>query len=179
MHIMDMQNRESTIMLLIQNRVDECMAIASKKFNWPEGRGPSVHFDVKGMNGGEACYKTWSVHFNLEIAKTNLDHYLKQTVAHEVAHLVDYLQYKGWGHKRSWKMIMQHVFGLSPDRCHSYDTSEVKKKKYDTYTYICKCPGLEIKIKSNLHKKIQIQGRKFRCNHCATRIEFKEYFGKT
>ena len=161
----------------IEAKVAECMGIVRSKFKLTEFQDPKVCFDVTGTNGGEANYQDWSVHFNLEIAKTNLEHYLKQTVPHEIAHLVDYKKYGGWGHKRTWKAIMKHVFGLTPDRCHSYDVSEVKKKKYDTYLYTCKCQ--EHKIKSNLHKKITLNDRKFSCVHCKHRITFKEYFGKT
>lgn len=166
------------IQYVINKRVHECMAIVREKFNLTTFEDPDVYFDIKGTSGGCAVYSDWSVHFNLELARLNLEEYLYQVVPHEIAHLVDFKVYNNRGHKKTWKMIMKYVFGLSPDRCHEFDTSEVKKKKYDTYIYTCKCPGEQYKFKSNMHKKIQ-SGRNFRCNKCVTRIVFKEYFGKT
>ena len=170
--------RDMNIEALILAKVDECMKIVRSKFTLTSFEDPKVLFDVKGTNGGCANYQDWSVHFNLDIAKNNLEHYLKQTIPHEIAHLVDYRVFKGWGHKKSWKLVMSHVFGLSPDRCHNYDISEVKKKKYDTYAYVCICPEERYIFKSNMHKKIQA-GRNFKCKKCMARLVFKEYVGKT
>jgi SprT protein len=164
---------------LIEDRVLECMAIVRSKFPNTSFENPSVHFDIVGTKGGCAKFKDWSLHFNLKLAEANLQEYLSQVVPHEIAHLVDFKKYNGWGHKRTWKHIMIHVFSLTPDRCHQMDTSEVKTKKYDTYIYVCSCPDLEIKVKSNLHKKMQVLGRNYKCVNCKTRIAFKVYLGKT
>lgn len=162
----------------IEARVLECMEIVRAKFRLTEFQNPSVHFDVSGTKGGFAKYQDWSIHFNLDLAKNNMEQYLNQTVPHEVAHLVDFKKYGGWGHKRTWKAIMIHVFGLKPDRCHSMDVSEVKTRKYDTYIYTCNCPSLEHKIKTNLHKKMSVLGKNYRCGRCMNRISFKSYAGK-
>ncbi len=153
------------------------MVTVREKFKLTQFQDPKICFDVKGTKGGFADFKDMSIHFNLDLARTNGEVYINQTVPHEIAHLIDFQKYKGWGHKRTWKMIMQYVFGLEPKRCHNYDVSEVKKKKYDTYIYACKCR--EHKVKSNMHKKIALNRSKYSCATCRMPIVFKEYFGKT
>ena len=164
----------------IQNKFHDLLVMVRSKFptQLSSMMDPTLTFNLKGTIGGQADRNAWELRFNLELAEKNLEYYLNQVVAHEFAHLLDYMFYKNYGHGRTWKNIMRSVFGLTPDRCHEMDVSEVKMKKYDTYLYSCRC-GIEHKIKPNRHKKIQGLKAMVACASCRQILKFEKYIGKT
>ena len=82
---------------------------------------PKITFDLKGQIAGRAYYKgDWKIRYNLIYSQKFFPQFLKETVPHEVAHLLEYLIYGKTGHKQHWKMIMRD-FGISnASRCHRY-----------------------------------------------------------
>jgi len=98
----------------------------------------------------------------------NLDTFIdgrtgRGTVTHEFAHLVDGIVYpqtrnRGWGQKRSvhgptWKRVMI-LFGATPSRCHSYDTTNSKVRTKAKHVYVCRCGG-EMSLGPVRHRKMQ------------------------
>lgn len=71
---------------------------------------------------------------------------------------------------------MINVYNLSPDRCHQFDTTLIKIKKYETHLYNCGC-GEHI-MKTRKHRKI-LNGVKYRCVKCSEFLKYKSYVGKT
>ncbi len=161
----------------IINRLVELLTLVRSKTStqFPD---PALTFELKGTIGGQADIKKWEIRINLPLAEKNLEYYLNQVVAHELAHLLDWTFYKKVGHGRTWKAIMRSIFGLRPDRCHSLDVSEVKLKKYDTFLYKCACAEGH-KIKPNKHNKIQNLKIRIGCARCRKILVFVEYIGKT
>ena len=136
---------------LVMERVKECFAIAEARFN-TTFRMPNVRFDKRGTTAGTAQGSKWELNFNMVLLNENLEHFVKQTVAHEVAHLIDHQVFdshaprfdhlgrrkKRSPHGRNWKNIML-VLGVPADRCHEMDVSNarVSRRKSATFDYHC------------------------------------------
>jgi len=157
---------------LVRTRVEECFQIAERAYNRTIKR-PSVIFKKRGNAAGTANYGRWELNFNMVLLNENVEHFVKQTVAHEVAHLVDQAVYethshvygKRSPHGRNWKKVMM-VLGVPAERCHSYDVSNaaVSRRKSPTYTYHCTGCKRDLQMGAIRHKK-QSTGR-VSYNHC-------------
>ena len=60
-------------------------------------------------------------------------------MAHEVAHLIAHQLFgpRIRPHGEEWQLIMRGIYGLPPDRCHTY---AVKRRATTRYLYRCHCP---------------------------------------
>ena len=127
-------------------------------------------FNLRGAVAGRAFYQGRELSFNLILAKDNLTDFLNSTVPHEVAHLFQRKIYPySKPHGKEWKKIMQ-LGGYNQMRCHSYDTSTVKKVQTKKYEYGCKCFMRHLLTK-NRHSRI-LNGSKYFCNVCHSEIYF-------
>lgn len=52
----------------------------------------------------------------------------RQVVIHEYCHIVDWMQYRHWGHGWSWQSLMRRC-GLRPDRCHQIVCPELQERR--------------------------------------------------
>lgn len=134
---------------------------------------PSIDLTLKGTTAGYAKYPN-ILQFNLELYNRNKEHYLKQTVPHEIAHLLSVELYgytKGKGHGVYWKSVMINCFNLEPLRCHSYDVSEVRVRKVDRhYIYQCAC---RVHTLTNIkHNRILKGKTEYKCINCLQTIRF-------
>lgn len=154
----------------IMDKVKECQEIANQV-------DIVVKFDIKGRNAGEfrrKGYKMW-LRFNIEIARRNLDDFLKQTVPHEYSHFLvefDSIIYKQRfsPHGKRWKYYMIKLFGVEPKRCHNYDTNNLPGSRR---TYLYKCICSQYHIGGIRHKRAQ-QGTEYVCRKCNTTIKLAE-----
>lgn len=162
----------------IENKVLECFQKVNSHSPLNPLRMPTISFTLKGRKAGTANWKKWEVNFNLEIAELNGDDFLNRTIPHEIAHLADYQFYGGWGHKRTWKMIMRQIFNLEPTRCHQFDMPEGSLRKYTRkiFVYTCVCPGSRRlhPVSTRKHNLIQ-KGSKWKCRRCQNILQFKEH----
>lgn len=134
----------------VRQKVQECIEAASdyydRKFSMP-----LIVFDVTGRDAGRAHIYDWSVDFNRVLLVENEEDFLERTVPHEIAHLIDYkVNPKNFEciagtkrklHGQTFKFIMTHVLGAKDaNRCHTYDTSNTRRKKNTVkYQYRCTC----------------------------------------
>lgn len=117
----------------VADRQEECYRLAEKHFNRKFER-PEVRFDIKNHDGGRAYSGLNLIRYNLILLVENKEHFLKQTVAHEVAHLINRAANKVpegkkrlMPHGKEWKAIMTNVFHLEPHVTHTYDCSSIEK----------------------------------------------------
>ena len=132
----------------VEARVHECLAMAKKaypahadKFN----EFPTIRYNIKNRFGGVAISggpDDFTIRLNLILCYENEEHFIEQTVGHEVAHLVQRRVFgstkqvgdktkKVMAHGIEWKEVMVK-FGLEPAKYHTYDTSSIdmgKKKR--------------------------------------------------
>ena len=81
-----------------------------------------VCFHSKGRTAGIAYCIPVKVTYHLHYLLQNYEHFIRTTVFHEVAHLIEWKLYKKMTHGQRWRAIMRG-FGFSEqdiNRCHSY-----------------------------------------------------------
>lgn len=99
---------------------------------------PIIRFDIKNTNGGEAWIKKNLIRLNLILLVENEEHFLAQTVPHEVAHLVAHFVYdakpmngkKVRPHGKEWQEVMG-VLGIPPNAKHKYDCTSIQPRFKD------------------------------------------------
>ena len=165
----------SEVKALIENRYNECYEIAKQAgYDLPK---IDIEWNLKGTVAGMFCVRFARKYFsvNLELAKNNLEDYLKQTVPHEFSHYIvnavaaKNIYEKPKAHGQQWKNTMVRVFGLDPLRCHSYDTSQLTGRHEKPYIYKCLCQ--EHHMTKLLHRRM-VAGQKRMCVCCKTTIYF-------
>ena len=82
---------------------------------------------------GRAWYGQHMVEFSAELMWEHMDHFIRDTIPHEVAHIVTHCVYpdvKGH-HNAEWYGIMARVYGIKATRCHDLVNTlwEAKKAK--------------------------------------------------
>ena len=102
---------------------------------------------------------------------------LRDTVAHEFAHIVvwwRYLQQKQTSHDetavlpptahgREWQTVMRYVFEVEPSRCHRFDTRNTGARVQRRWEYRCACQ-MHL-ITTSKHKRAQA-GARYVCADC-------------
>jgi len=152
---------------VIKGKVEDCLQMARQAGY----RTPSiidVRWDLRGKTAGQACHRfTGSyIRVNMVLARENREHYIAQTVPHEVAHIIDhYHNGRSSGHGRPWKRIMELAFRRPADRCHSYDTTNARVRTLRRYQYVCDC-ATPHNITSIKHRRIQLEGARYICKRC-------------
>jgi len=124
----------------VEARIEECYVIAEKHYKRKFER-PEVRYDIKNRFGGTATYGTNLIRLNLILLVENEAHFLKQTVAHEVAHLINYHTAdrksgkRLMPHGKEWKKVMTDVYKIPAHTKHTYDCTSIqmgKKRKRRT-----------------------------------------------
>ncbi len=166
------------IIKLIEERVFEMMLRAKYAYgtNFPS---PEIKYKLTGQCAGRAksapkhTKKLGWVNFNLDICRHNLTNFLKRTVRHEIAHLIDVFLYgRTRPHGRNWAMVMWKLGEKRPSRCHSYDMSKVKTRRMKKhYVYKCNCEKPH-NLTIIRHRRIVNNGKKFKCRDCKKLLEY-------
>lgn len=154
----------------LQHRVEDCYRQAEAFFKRPFTR-PEVSLRLRGLKAGVAHLTENKLRFNAQLYRENREHFLRQTVAHEVAHLVAHQMFgpRIAPHGEEWQLIMRGVYGLSPDRCHSY---EVQRRAQTRYLYRCACgEGGEFPFSAQRHRLVT-EGRRYYCRRCKVTLSF-------
>lgn len=94
-------------------------------------RFPGLSFKSGMKSAGTAWYSTWVIDINDQLLVENPDEMIRDTVAHEVAHLVVYTLFgnRPKPHGFTWQCVMLDWFKVEPKRCHQFDTANVGKGK--------------------------------------------------
>lgn len=144
---------------MVRNRVQEILKLAGERYGLDMSQ-VDVRFDLRGRAAGLAgCRRIWGggtsdhyLRFNVDmIAGDGFDHVYKETVPHEIAHIVCYMNPRlGANHNPGWKRVCRALGGTG-ERCHS---EEVVYANGNTYTYITTC-GASVNLSQQRHRKIQ------------------------
>jgi SprT protein len=133
-------------------------------------------FTLRGRRAGSFSYRVnyvrsqqeFILKWNMEAMTKYPDDYLKTTVPHEVAHLINkILALEGKcsydHHGRNWRVIMR-FFGADSRRCHSYQLTPGRRTV--KYQETCQCGTTMTfgpKVKANIHH--------YSCRWCKTKID--------
>ena len=153
----------------IQQRIIELYNQAERYFQ-KTFRRPYIRLDLRGESAGQAWLEKYQLRFNAVLLKENREHFLKQTVAHEVAHLLAHELFgpKIRAHGKEWQAIMIQVFDLPADRCHTYDTSQSSRRPW---LYQCQCEGKTIGLSTVRHNRSK-KGTVYFCTSCKAPLKF-------
>jgi len=150
-------------------RVEACYQQAESFFQRTFTR-PEVSFKLRGQKAGVAHLTENRLRFNLQLYRENREDFLRQTVAHEVAHLVAHQMFgpRIQPHGEEWQLIMRGVYELPPNRCHSY---EVQRRTVNRFIYLCACPDGEFPFSPQRHALVG-RGRRYFCRRCRATLRF-------
>ncbi|MBE2895807.1 SprT family zinc-dependent metalloprotease [Pasteurellaceae bacterium HPA106] len=146
----------------IQRRLRACLNLAQAHFHrtFPM---PSVLYNVRGLKAGVAYLQQNEIRLNRTLLEQNPEEFIRETVPHELAHLIVYQHYgrRAKPHGQEWRFVMEEVFKLPANVCHEYDTTSVRGK---TVEYQCDCQIHQLGIRK--HHRIQSQSAVYRCRKC-------------
>jgi SprT protein len=153
----------------LNSRVEACFVQAEAYFRRTFPR-PSVCTGLRGYKAGVAYLQENRLRFNSQLYRDNPEDFLRQTVAHEVAHLVAHQLFgrRIRPHGREWQQIMRVVFDLPPLRCHNY---AVQRRPALRYLYRCQCADGEFPFSQRRHNLVHA-GRQYLCRRCRTLLLF-------
>lgn len=128
-----------------------------------------ISFDLKGRDTGKLRIRGghYEICFNRALLESSPDHLLKQTIPHEVSHLVAFQHY-GLGinqHGAEWKAVMTDVFGKAPDRCHSLEVP------ISSAPFLYRCGCREFRFSARKHARMS--SRAYGCKACARPVVFQ------
>lgn len=134
--------------------------------------GLGVSFDLTGTAAGRAQLQAHNIQFNDWLVKHNLQAFLDETVAHELAHIIHHKLFPGdraW-HGKRWQEIMRRL-GYEPQRCHDLDlTGMPGLRRQRRWVYKCDCRTHE--LTTVRHNKVRRIGRSYTCKLCGTILTF-------
>jgi len=135
---------------LLKQRVETCYQQAEAFFKRPFPR-PEVSFKLRGQKAGVAHLHENLLRFNLQLYRENQDDFLRQTVAHEVAHLVAHQLFgeriQAHGERLADFRFTPVISDADPDWpgkrgyiSKHFDSSELRDQ--DTDMYVCGPPPM-------------------------------------
>lgn len=145
-------------------RVEACYQQAETFFNRRFPR-PEVSFKLRGQKAGVAHLSENKLRFNPTLYQQNREDFLRQTVAHEVAHMIAHYQFGAriQPHGQEWQLIMQGVYELPAHRCHNYALEPSSRL---SFTYQCQCAdNNQFPFSPQRHRLVK-QGRRYFCRRC-------------
>ncbi|MCQ9425069.1 SprT family zinc-dependent metalloprotease [Pseudomonas sp. LJDD11] len=154
---------------LLKSHVEACYQKAEAFFKRPFKR-PLVSFKLRGQKAGVAHLQENLLRFNPKLYQENHEDFLRQTVPHEVAHLIAHQLFgsKIQPHGEEWQLIMRGVYELPPNRCHTY---AVERRQVTRYIYRCPCPQSDFAFTAQRHRMV-VQGRRYLCRRCRQTLVF-------
>lgn len=153
----------------IHNRVESCYLMAEAFFQRSFSR-PEISLKLRGQKAGVAHLQENKLRLNPQLFRDNAEDFLRQTVAHEVAHLIAHAMFgpRIQPHGAEWQQIMLGVYQLPPLRCHNYT---VQRRPTTRYLYRCHCPDGEFPFSSRRHAMVK-RGQRYQCRRCQTQLTF-------
>lgn len=152
------------------------IAIEDLEKNYPEIRRLEniniVFSNQLGTKAGTANTIFLTVTYNSTLLEENLQHFIVDTVYHEVAHIISRLinPFAKSSHNPVWKYIMEEIFQLEASVHHSYNIDSVVSG--NRYKYMCMC-GKSFNLSKRMHNSI-LTGRNRICTSCNDILVFIE-----
>jgi SprT protein len=161
-----------TVSPALKARVTACIAECIKKAGVTMPM-PTIKYDINSARlGGQAHYGKHLVRFNPVFLNAHTDHYIKQTVTHEAAHLIARAKFGRYidAHGPEWKRVMVDL-GVKPDRCHSYTVPAGVKvgKQMTKHAIHCERCGEKYETTSRVVNKMHA-GRTYRHKSCGGKM---------
>jgi len=159
---------------LLNSEIERCVSIAFAR--WGYDAPIAVRWDLRGLVAGTANRTHYLIRLNEHIAKAEGEAY-RQTIAHEIAHLVTYWRFRQRlkqprPHGREWAEVMK-AFGCEARRCHQYQ-SATRVKQRTTYAYHCTGCTAVVNVGPRQHASIVRKQKRYKHAKCGGTIIPKE-----
>jgi len=163
-------NLTKDLITRLENKIVETLLLAQKRYNRVFDI-PTIEFGDMGNIAGKAFRYGNKVAFSPTLYSQNIETFLNRTVPHEVAHLVCFQVYPfaKQGHGPEWRSVMRNLEVADIGRCHSYDTTSVKKRIFKKFALDCRCGVGHIKVTAKIKNKIE-KGVIYTCRTCKSVI---------
>ena len=116
-----------------------------------------VRCDLRGKCAGMAGYRVWGqfyVRFNIDmIGNDSWEHIIRETVPHEVAHIVCFFRKVDDGHGRAWQATCRALGGTGK-RYHDQPVTYAKGRTYYYRTTV----GSIVALSAIRHRRVQQGG---------------------
>jgi hypothetical protein len=113
-----------------------------------------VRCNLRGKCAGMAGYRVWGqfyVRFNIDmIGNDSWEHIIRETVPHEVAHIVCFFRKVDDGHGRAWQATCRALGGTG-ERCHKEAVTYAKGRTYYYRTTV----GKIVALSQVRHRRVQ------------------------
>jgi len=175
-HSMDITNKTSHLRALTDDKVDECLNLASQFFNC-SFYYVDIRYDLKGRTAGQLISKRalngykYSFRFNVGLLSRYQSEFIDQVTPHECAHLVAYQVYGRAikPHGREWRYVMNEVFGVAPKVTHTFEVQPARTLRQ--FEYYCACSGRKHHLSTIRHNKILRSRARYLCRVCRTALK--------
>ncbi len=105
------------------------------------------------------------IRYNLAMALQQPEAFLRETVPHEVAHVVTKLLHpKAKPHGPEWRSLMQYLGVTEPERCHRFTLTKGIERRQRQWFYRCTCR--EHLLSTTRHNRVQRNRAQYRCRFC-------------
>ncbi|WP_220720341.1 SprT family zinc-dependent metalloprotease [Agarivorans litoreus] len=149
----------------LTQQVEQCFRLAESYFKQSFQRPELVLSSRKSKVAGSANLSQWRLRFNAHFYQQQPEHFLAQTVPHEVAHLVCHAVYgRVKPHGVEWQQIMQQVFNCPATTTHSYS---IEYLQLPSVEYYCACQTHQLSIRR--HNNVQ-RGASYQCKRCKQQL---------
>lgn len=122
---------------------------------------------------GDGTYDPTEIRLSNHLLRLNGDQFIRETPAHEAAHIIALQVYNHAGHGKPWKQVMR-VLGKAPNTRHTMNTMPTTKSKVYIYKATC---GNIVELKRVRHSKIQNRGVVYTLQSTGGKIMSSGYIG--
>jgi SprT protein len=161
----------------LEARVAECQQLVTALH--PDFPSVACTLFTRRRAAGLAFGNEHRIALNEVLLRENPEVMLRDTVAHEFAHIVvwwRYLQARDRdedvetpsAHGPEWQGVMRTVFSVEPSRCHRFDTSNTGARVQRRWSYRCRCQGHL--LTTSKHKRAQ-SGARYVCADCRGELQ--------
>lgn len=125
------------------------------------------NFKQRGRAAGTAHLQKNEIRFNHFMYQQDPKIFISTVVPHEVAHIIVFQIYGSTvkPHGKEWQAVMMKVYGIRPDRTHTFNTPPPK----EIYLYQCECQQHD--FTKQRHTKV-LRGAQYICKNCKSSLQF-------
>jgi SprT protein len=160
----------------LEMRVEECHRLVRAVD--PEFPRVGCSLFSRRRAAGLAFGNEHRIALNEVLLRENPEPMLRDTVAHEFAHIVvwwRYLEQKKLdpdaaapsAHGTEWQTVMREMFAVEPSRCHRFDTRNTGARVQRRWEYRCRCQSHL--LTTSKHKRAQ-SGARYVCQDCRAEL---------
>jgi len=161
----DAQNKNS----VVQQAKQTTQALLQRAGDYFGVKLPAVdiRFDLRGKAAGMVRFSNTNIpiiRYNRAMLEKHRDNFLRQTVPHEVSHVVvaTLYRHRAAPHGAEWQSVMA-FFGAEPRRCHQFPVDNESARRLALFSYKCACR--EHQLTTIRHNRI-MSGQRYYCRNC-------------